>query len=189
MCRSTVRRLGYFVPFAVLAGVTTTIACGLISTWNPDTPPAIWIIYQMLYGLRGMGLQMGIIACQSAVTSAESPSVIAFLFFAENLVSAVFTIAGGAVFTQTLQRRVAILAPSVSPRAALASGGGAEAVRSLLPSGSPELPGLLLAFSDAVIAVYYLLMSLGVVSFGLAWAMGWVDIRKKTARENELRQD
>lgn len=115
--------------------------------------------------------------------------MIAFLFFAENLVSAVFTIAGGAVFTQTLQRRVAILAPSVSPRAALASGGGAEAVRSLLPSGSPELPGLLLAFSDAVIAVYYLLMSLGVVSFGLAWAMGWVDIRKKTARENELRQD
>lgn len=45
--------------------------------------------------------------------------------------------------------------------------------------GSSELPGLLLAFSDSVDAVFYLLGSLAVVSFIAAWGMGWVDTRKK----------
>lgn len=54
----TVGRIGYYLPFAVLAGATTAAACGLISTWNPDTPTADWIGHQVLFGLRGMGLQM-----------------------------------------------------------------------------------------------------------------------------------
>lgn len=121
---------------------------------------------------------------QNAVTPAESPTVIAFLVFVENLVAAIFTIVGNVVFTQTLTRRVSVLAPSVSPEAALAVGGGAEAVRALLPPGSPELDGLLLAFSDSVNAVFYLLTTLAVVSFTAAWGMGWVDIRKKAPVED-----
>lgn len=54
----TVGRIGYYLPFAVLAGATTAVACGLISTWNPDTSTADWIGHQILFGLRGMGLQM-----------------------------------------------------------------------------------------------------------------------------------
>jgi len=53
-----VRRLGYYLPFSVLAGATTAVACGLISTWNPDTSTADLIGHQILFGLRGMGLQM-----------------------------------------------------------------------------------------------------------------------------------
>lgn len=50
-------RLGYYLPFSILAGATTAIACGLIATWDPDTSQADWIGYQILFGLRGMGLQ------------------------------------------------------------------------------------------------------------------------------------
>lgn len=121
---------------------------------------------------------------QNAVTPAQSPTVIAFMVFMENLVAAVFTIVGNVIFTQTLTRRVSVLAPSVSPEAALAVGGGAEAVRSLLPPGSPELDGLLLAFSDSVNAVFYFLAALAVVSFTAAWGMGWVDVRKKAPADN-----
>lgn len=106
------------------------------------------------------------------------------MVFVENLTSAIFTVAGNVIFTQTLTRRVSVLAPSVSPEAALAVGGGAEAVRDLLPPGSPELSGLLLAFSDSVNAVFYLLTALAVVSFTAAWGMGWVDIRKKAPAED-----
>ena len=102
----------------------------------------------------------------------------------ENLVAAIFTIVGNVIFTHTLTRQVSVLAPSVSPEAALAVGGGAEAVRALLPPGSPELYGLLLAFSNSVNAVFYLLAPLAVVSFTAAWGMGWVDIRKKAPAEN-----
>lgn len=121
---------------------------------------------------------------QNAVTPAQSPTVIAFMVFMENLVAAIFTIVGNVIFTQTLTRRVSVLAPSVSPGAALAVGGGAEAVRSLLPPGSPELDGLLLAFSDSVNAVFYFLAALAVVSFTAAWGMGWVDVRKKAPAGN-----
>ncbi|KAL2284619.1 hypothetical protein FJTKL_08719 [Diaporthe vaccinii] len=106
------------------------------------------------------------------------------MVFVENLVAAIFTIVGNVAFTQTLTRRGSVLAPSVSPGVALAVGGGAEAVRALLPPGSPELDGLLLAFSDSVNAVFYLLTALAVVSFTAAWGMGWVDIRKKGAVED-----
>ncbi|KAG6354246.1 hypothetical protein INS49_004851 [Diaporthe citri] len=180
-----VRRLGYYIPFSILAGATTAVACGLISTWSPDTSTADWIGHQILFGLRGMGLQMCIIAVQNAVTPAQSPSVIAFMVFVENLVAAIFTIVGNVVFTKTLTRQVSVLAPSVSPEAALAVGGGAEAVRALLPPGSPELDGLLLAFSDSVNAVFYLLTALAVVSFTAAWGTGWVNIRKKAPVEDE----
>ncbi|KAK2601185.1 hypothetical protein N8I77_010653 [Diaporthe amygdali] len=180
-----VRRLGYYIPFSILAGATTAVACGLISTWNPHTSTAAWIGHQILFGLRGMGLQMAVISIQNAVTPAQSPTVIAFSVFMENLVASIFTIVGNAIFTQTLTRQVSVLAPSVSPEAALAVGGGAEAVRALLPPGSPELSGLLLAFSDSVNAVFYLLAALAGVSFIAAWGMGWVDTRKKAPPETE----
>ncbi|KAF5489703.1 Efflux pump mokI [Colletotrichum siamense] len=179
-----VTRIGYYLPFSVISGATTTVACGLISAWNPNTLTAAWIGHQILFGLRGLGLQMSVISVQNAVTPAQSPSAIAFLLFVENLASAVFTVVGNAIFTQTLIRQVSILAPSVSPEAALAVGGSAEAVRGLLPPGSPELHGLLLAFSDSINAVFYLLVALGAVSFAASWGMGWVNVRKKATEQN-----
>uniref|UniRef100_L2FW97 MFS multidrug transporter n=1 Tax=Colletotrichum fructicola (strain Nara gc5) TaxID=1213859 RepID=L2FW97_COLFN len=179
-----VTRIGYYLPFSVLSGATTTIACGLISTWDPNTLTAAWIGHQILFGLRGLGLQMSVISVQNAVTPAQSPSAIAFLLFVENLASAIFTVVGNVIFTQTLTRQVSILAPSVSPEAALAVGGSAEAVRGLLPPSSPELHGLLLAFSDSINAVFYLLVALGAVSFAASWGMGWVNVRKKATEQN-----
>ncbi|KAK2766380.1 MFS multidrug transporter [Colletotrichum kahawae] len=179
-----VTRIGYYLPFSVLSGATTAVACGLISTWNPKTLTAAWIGHQILFGLRGLGLQMSVISVQNAVTPAQSPSAIAFLLFVENLASAIFTVVGNVIFTQTLTRQVSILAPSVSPEAALAVGGSAEAVRGLLPPGSPELHELLLAFSDSINAVFYLLVALGAVSFAASWGMGWVNVRKKAPEPN-----
>lgn len=107
------------------------------------------------------------------------------MVFVENLSAAIFTIVGNAIFTQTLVRQVSVRAPLVSSEAVLTVGGSAEAVRALLPPGNPELYGLLLAFSESVNAVFYLLSALAVVSFTAAWGMGWVDIRKKAPAEAE----
>ncbi|KAI0103189.1 major facilitator superfamily transporter [Nemania sp. FL0031] len=178
-----VGKLGYYLPFGVLGGAITAVACGLISTWTPNTSTAEWIGYQILFGLRGIALQIAVISIQNAVTPAQSPIAIAFLVFAQSLLAAIFVIAGNAIFTQTLTLQVSVLAPSVSPEAALAAGGGAEAVRALLPPGSPELGGLLLAYSKSVNAVFYLLVAVAVVCFAASWGMGWVDIRKKNECE------
>lgn len=116
---------------------------------------------------------------QNAVTPAENPVVVALLVFGQNLMAAISNIVGNAVFTGSLTKQITALAPSVSPKAALAAGGSAEAVRALLPAGSAELTGLLLAYSKSVNAVFYLLVAVAGVSFAAAWGMGWVDIRKK----------
>ena len=107
----------------------------------------------------------------------------AFLVFAQNLLAAVASVVGNAIFTQTLARQVSTLAPSVWPSAALAAGGSAEAVRALLPRGSPELAGLLLAYSKSVNAVFYMLTGVAVVCFAAAWGMGWVDVQKKASED------
>ncbi|KAI0514349.1 putative MFS multidrug transporter [Xylaria bambusicola] len=176
-------KVGYYLPFGILGSALTAVACGLISTWNLSTSTAEWIGYQILFGLRGMALQVSVISIQHAVTPAQSPIAITFLVFAQNLLAAIFSVASNAIFTETLTQQVSVLAPSVSPRSALEAGGGAEAVRALLPPGSPELTGLLLAYSRSVNSVFYLLTAVAVVCFAASWGMGWVDIRKKKTPE------
>jgi hypothetical protein len=102
-----------------------------------------------------------------------------FLIFVQSLMAAISNVVANTIFTQTLAQKIVALAPSVRPEAALAAGGSAEAVRALLPAGSPELNGLLLAFSKSVNAVFYLLVAVSGVCFIASWGMGWVDIRKK----------
>ncbi|KAF9700054.1 hypothetical protein EKO04_001716 [Ascochyta lentis] len=160
-----------------LPSILTQLLCLIVSGALAGVPSMLAAL--TCTNMMGINLLQAITSVQNAVTPAESPSVIAFMVFVENLSAAIFTIVGNAIFTQTLVKQVAVRAPSVSSEAVLKVGGSAEAVRALLPPGSPELYGLLLAFSESVNAVFYLLSALAVVSFSAAWGMGWVDIRKK----------
>lgn len=121
---------------------------------------------------------------QHAVTPAENPVAMAFLVLIQNLLAAISSVVGNAIFTQTLTRQISVLAPSVRPELALAAGGSAEAVRALLSPESLELEGLLLAYSKSVSAVFYMLVAVATVCFAAAWGMGWVDIRKKAPDTN-----
>lgn len=77
------------------------------------------------------------------------------------------------------------MVPSVDPAAALAAGGSAQAVRGLVPVGSPELKPLLKAYANAFDSVCYFMLSLAAISAIASLGMGWVDIRKKEPQENE----
>ncbi|KAI0896269.1 putative MFS multidrug transporter [Annulohypoxylon nitens] len=178
-----ITRLGYYLPWAVVAAAGTTVAAGLISTWGPDTSTGEWIGYQIIYGLRGCGIQVGLVALQYALPPAQSALGTAFLIFCQNFSSAVFSVVGNTIFTQTLLKEIVKLAPSVNPQAALAAGGSAEAVRALVPPGSPELAGVIQAFSTAFDTVCYMLIACAALSFVASFGMGWVDVRKKKAPE------
>ncbi|KAI1080843.1 putative MFS multidrug transporter [Whalleya microplaca] len=178
-----ISKLGYYLPWAVFAGAITAIASGLISTWDPWTSTATWIGYEILYGARGCGIQLGITAIQNAVPPAQSAQGAAFLVFCSNLASACFVVVANTIFTQKLMSEISRLAPSVDPTAALAAGGSAKAVRALLPARSPELDGLLVAYSNAFDTLCYLLIAAACVSFVAAFGMGWVDVRKKKTPE------
>jgi nitrate/nitrite transporter NarK len=123
------------------------------------------------------------IAIQTGLPGYQIPIAIAFQVFCQNMLGSVLLVAASVIFTQSLASELAQHAPSVSPSAASAAGGSAEAVRGLLPAGSPELEGLLLAYSNSVDRVFYLLVACSVVSFLAAWGMGWTDTRKKNKPE------
>ncbi|XXH00029.1 hypothetical protein Hte_006370 [Hypoxylon texense] len=178
-----VTRLGYYLPWAAFAAGGTSVAAGLISTWQPNTSTAFWVGSQILYGVRGCGIQAGLIALQNSLTPAESAVGIAFLIFCQNFSAAVFSVVANTIFTQTLLKQIAKLAPSVNPADALAAGGSAAAVRALVPPGSPDLDNVLLAFANSFDTVCYLLIASACLSFVASWGMGWVDVRKKKEPE------
>ncbi|KAI0118955.1 putative MFS multidrug transporter [Daldinia grandis] len=178
-----VGRLGYYLPWGAFAGAATAVAAGMISMWGPDTTTAFWIGTQILYGARGCGIQIGLVALQNNLPPAQSALGVAFLIFCQNFSAAVFSVVANAIFQQTLREQIMILAPSIDPAMALAAGGSAEAVRALAPPDSPELRGVLLAFSKAFDTTAYLLIACASLSFVASWGMGWVDVRKKKQPE------
>ncbi|KAI8624365.1 MFS general substrate transporter [Xylariaceae sp. FL1651] len=172
-------KLGYYLPFAILAGIGATLGSGLISTWGPSTSTGMWIGYQIIYGIRGCGIQLAVVAIQNALPPQQSQLGISFLVFCQTFFAAVFIVVGNTVFTQSLISEIRTLVPSVNPVDALHAGGSAEAVRSLVPPASPELAALLKAFSNSFDTVCYLMVALASISVVASFGMGWVDIRKK----------
>lgn len=125
------------------------------------------------------------IAVQNVLTAHQIPVGVAFLIFCQNFSGAIFVVVATVIFTQDLVSELAIRAPSVSSEAALAAGASADAVRALVPAGSPELDGLLLAYSLAISKVFYLLVALSLVGMVTGFGMGWVNIKKKVTKETE----
>ncbi|KAI0123493.1 major facilitator superfamily domain-containing protein [Xylariales sp. AK1849] len=175
-----VSKLGYYLPWVVFSSALGAVSNGLASTISPTTPTARWVGFLILLGVgRGSGLQMGMIAVQNALPPEQIPTALAFLIFGQNFAASIFIVIATVIFTQSLVSEIAIHAPSVAPEAALAAGASSSAVRALVPVGSPELEGVLLALSNSVNKIFYLLVACSVVGFVAAFGMGWIDVRKK----------
>ncbi|KAI0525521.1 major facilitator superfamily domain-containing protein [Xylaria bambusicola] len=173
-----ISKVGYYLPFAILAGVGATVAAGLISTWDANTSTGMWIGYQIVYGIRGCGIQLAVVAIQNALPAKQSQLGISFLVFAQTFSAAVLVVVGNTVFTQTLISETLRLVPSISPAEVLQAGGSAEAIRKLALPGTPELAALLQAFSNSFDTVCYLMVALAGISILASFGMGWVDVRK-----------
>ncbi|KAI0454546.1 major facilitator superfamily domain-containing protein [Xylaria acuta] len=179
-----ISKVGYYLPFAVFAGVGATIGAGLISTWGPHTSTGMWIGYQVLYGIRGCGIQLAVVAIQNALPAQQSQLGVSFLVFCQTFSAAVFVVVGNTIFTQQLINETRRLVPSVNPADVLRAGGSAEAIRSLVPPGSPELAALIRVFSIAFDTVCYLMIALAGISVIASFGMGWIDTRQKKPQEN-----
>lgn len=121
----------------------------------------------------------GLIAAQHVLSPKDIPVGVAFLMFCQNFAGSVLVVVATAIFDQALTTEIQTHAPSVEPAAALAAGASASAVRSLVPAGSSELAGVLLAFSNSINKVFYLCLACSAVACFSALGMGWIDTRKK----------
>lgn len=113
----------------------------------------------------------------------QIPAGVAFLIFSQNISGAIFVVVGTVIFTQSLVSELAAHAPSVDPTAALDAGASASAVRALVPVGGAELDGVLIAFSNSLNKVFYLLIACSLVGLVSSFGMGWVSIKKKKTQD------
>ncbi|KAF1955827.1 efflux pump protein [Byssothecium circinans] len=175
-----VSKLGYYLPWATTAGLLSAIGAGLMSTMTSTTPTAKWVGYTLIFGAgRGAGMQMSMLASQASLPPRLIPVALAFLIFVQNLAGAIFNIVANTVFTQTLVKKLAVYAPSVSPKAALDAGASAGDVRALVRGDERVLEGVLRAYSEALRGVWLMIVGFGCVCFLVSFGMGWIDVRKK----------
>ncbi|KAH5496804.1 hypothetical protein HBI29_176840 [Parastagonospora nodorum] len=181
-------RCGYYLPWAFASAVVMTVGNGLISTFTPTTAVARWIGYQILLGGgRGLGLQTPLIAIQNAVQPSQVPVGMAFLIFLQNLGATVGAVIANTILAQTLTNKIPQYAPSVAPQAALEAGSDPAAIRHLVDGHENELNGVLLAYTEGLRNIFYLLVGMSAISFFMSFGMGWVDVRRKkdvTAQED-----
>lgn len=119
------------------------------------------------------------IAIQTGLPGYHIPVAIAFQVFCQNMLGSILLVVASTIFNQSLAVELPKHAPSISIEAATAAGSDSEAVRALLPDGSPELEGLLLSYSNSIDHVFILLAVCSIASFVAAFFMGWTDTRKK----------
>jgi hypothetical protein len=119
----------------------------------------------------------GIIALQNHFGGADIAIANAILIFCQNFFAAVAVTVGNTIFQEGLVSEIDAHVPGVDSDAAIAAGGSADAVRAIAPPGSPQLKGLLEAYSIGVSHVSYLLLAMGVAAAVSSFGMGWVDLR------------
>ncbi|KID81977.1 major facilitator superfamily transporter multidrug resistance [Metarhizium guizhouense ARSEF 977] len=173
-----VTKVGYVPPFALYAAALAAIGSGLYSLFQPGTTTGQWIGFQILTGAgRGAGFQMPVIAVQNAVSFAEISTAMAFVVWSQYIGPTVFLSIFNTIFQTGLRSQLPEQAPHTNASAVIEA--GASAFRPLVPQ--EDLDGVLVAYSNSLDHVFYLIAALGCVAFFAAFGMGWKDIRQKPA--------
>ncbi|KAF7553869.1 hypothetical protein G7Z17_g3328 [Cylindrodendrum hubeiense] len=173
-----VSKVGYVPPFAIFSGTLTSIGSGLYALLQPDTPTSQWVGFQVLTGFgRGIGFQMPIVAIQHAVSPEELSTALAFIVWCQYIGPTIFLTLYNTIFYASLRSQLREQAPNADIEAILTA--GATEFRKV--ASARDLPGVLIAYSNSLDRVFYLVAAAGVVVFCTSWGMGWKDIRKSKA--------
>ncbi|KAI1746389.1 major facilitator superfamily domain-containing protein [Xylaria scruposa] len=177
-----VTKIGFVPPFALVSAALTAIGTGLFSLFQPHTSTGMWVGYQILAGAgRGMGLQMPIVAVQSSTETKDLSTSTAVLVFAQYIGPTIFLTLYNTIFSSSLTPQLHTHAPNANAQAIINA--GATRFRNIVDPS--DLPGVLIAYSNSIDRVYYLVAAVGAVAFVAAFGMGWKDIRKKDDKTSQ----
>jgi hypothetical protein len=84
-------KIGYFNPALILGSALSVTGAALIAIFEPYTPVARWIAYQIIYGIGvGMAFQPPFIALQTVVEKPLVPAALVLLNFVQMLGGIIF---------------------------------------------------------------------------------------------------
>ncbi|KAL7916751.1 MFS general substrate transporter [Trichoderma velutinum] len=171
-----VSKIGFYTPFMLLGGALASVAAGLMSTLTPGSPVAAWVCYQLVNGIaRGMLAQQPINAIQANLPKEQLSTGTALIVFCQNFGAAVFISISQTIFQNSLTTKLEDIVPAVDVSAVVEA--GAIGFRDVVPSSQEEIVAAV--YNKALITTFYLPAGLSVAVFGLAWGMGWVNIKKR----------
>ena len=121
-----------------------------------------------------------IIAIQAVVSGEELSSGMAWMVFMQSLAPAIELVIANVIFGTSLRSQLAHHAPKASASDIIHA--GATGFRAIVKKD--DLPGILVAYSNSLNHVFYLVASMAALCTVWAWGMGWNDIRKKTVPDS-----
>ena len=154
--------VGTYVPFTWVGSAIFAVGSGMIYTLKVDSSAARWIGYQILAGVgSGACVQIPFIAVQVVLSKKDMPIGNATAIFFNSLGGAISISIAQNIFSNSLTKQLLKQAPTVDPRVVITA--GATHFRQFL---TPEqLPGVLLAYNNALTDAYIL----GIACAGLAF--------------------
>ncbi|CAJ0547355.1 Ff.00g041090.m01.CDS01 [Fusarium sp. VM40] len=169
-----VSALGYYTPLIIASAVLMSIGAGLLTTFRLDTTSPAWIGYQALYGIgAGLGMQLPLVAVQTALAEHDIPIGTATMMFSQTL--------GGSVFVQvaqnvsTNQLTAELRGVGVDPKIVLAV--GATELRDRVPT--KVLGTVLAAYSKALTDTWYVSVAMAVLDLIPAFFIPWKSVKSK----------
>ncbi|KAI1906450.1 MFS sugar transporter [Ophidiomyces ophidiicola] len=176
LCGIGITSLGYYVPFAYLSVIMSSIGAGLLTTFTTNTGSAKWIGYQVLYGAGlGLGFQLALIAAQVVLKLEDVAVGTVVVMFAQTFGGALFVSVGQNVFTNRLVSGIMKAAPTLDPSTVFR--GGATQLKNLVP---PELlDNVQEAYNTALTNTFYVSVAMSVLGVIGAVCLEWKSVKGK----------
>ena len=111
---------------------------------------------------------------QNSVKPAEVPVAMSLIIFFQNIGASLFLSFAQTTFSSGLTHALPVFAPGVDVQSVIKA--GASGFRDVVTPAL--LPGVLLAYSQAVSHVFYLTTGAILAAFIASWGMGWKSIKK-----------
>lgn len=166
--------IGYYTPLIHASSILMSIGAGLLTTFRVNTQSPAWIGYQALYGIgAGLGMQLPLVAVQTALPEQDIPIGTATLMFSQTLGGSIFVQVAQNVFTNQLSKEI----QGAGLDAGIVLGVGATELRDSVPA--VHLPEVLVAYSKALTNTWYVSVAMAVISLIPALFVPWKSVKDK----------
>lgn len=170
------------MPFGIAGAVFVLLGHGLTTLFTPHTSTGEWVGYQLLIGIgRGLAMQVGFIASQTAIESERTTIANGLFIFAQNFGGAIFLTVASVIFTADVRRELEKRFPELDAQKIIDAGG--RGIENVVPMAS--IPGILDVYNHGVVSVFYLLVALGAVMLVASCGMEWGDVRAKKEDDSQ----
>jgi EmrB/QacA subfamily drug resistance transporter len=168
--------IGYNNPFYILATILMSVGSGLLTTFQTDTSKAMWIGYQIIYGLGvGFGIQQAVITVQVVLPLKDVPVGTALAMFMQTFGGALLISVAQNVFDNTLLKGIRLQVPQVNADAILHV--GATNLKQAFPRAL--LRAIQVAYNHALTQTWHIAVAMSCLTLIATLLVEWKSVKGK----------